>query len=175
MSSEMREVLKKYETRLANFERLYGYNEQAGADARWNRAHMLQCRDIVDDLRALLARTEAGADGVVAKCARKLLAEVQHADALGDLPDQVQGQTMFALAKALDGHPQDASGDATMLDWLDLQAADGVHVEVCCTGNFDARTIARKATVYLGRPQSEHEAASVREAIRNAMQAKEAK
>ena len=56
MSSEMRELLAKYEKRLANWVR-----EHDHCATEWAYAHRRQCSDIVDDLRALLARTEAGA------------------------------------------------------------------------------------------------------------------
>ena len=64
---------------------------------------------------------------------------------------------------------RDAGDDARLLDWLDSQAADGVHLEVCYSGSFDARTLDRKATVYVGRPQSEHRGEDARSAIRTAI------
>lgn len=57
-------------------------------------------RDALDAAIALLQREAAG-DGEVARCAQALLAEAQHADAIGELPDEIRGDTMFALSRAL--------------------------------------------------------------------------
>ena len=117
---ELRATLAKYETRLANFERLYGYNEQAGTDARWNRAHMLQCRDIVDDLRALLTRTEAGDAATVGDTDFAAWFARAHPVTEMDANDGDKGAAaMRGIARAAwcagishaDIHPQDASAE----------------------------------------------------------------
>jgi hypothetical protein len=60
-------------------------------------------------------------------------------------------------------HPTPAALDAERLDWLEAQFKDGVHVEGCYSGNFDAGTIKRCATVFYGT--EEQRGTSIREVI----------
>jgi hypothetical protein len=43
--------------------------------------------------------------------------------------------------------------DSALLDWLDAQWRDGVHVEVCAVGH-DPYSMNRRATVYIGNQES---------------------
>lgn len=160
MSSEMRELIERVVEAAVALERV---------ESSWcgdpNELEVPR-RELEDAKSALLARTEAGADGAVAY-------RVRRGNGSWGIPHEYLPGSPATIAALCDEgcevqylHPQDASGDAERLNWLEAMANE--------RGGLLLHDGSEAGRTGLGlRPGSLNR--TLREAIDAAMQAKEAK
>jgi hypothetical protein len=170
MSSEMRELIAKWRSELLDLP--VGDSEWVVMARSLAKNYNCALNSCADELEALLARTEAGADGAVAF--RIALGDCIWQDRVFHAPSHdlaVERGTPIEYAYT---HPQDASGDAEYSDRI-ADLIGGSQTPVVCEDGDANCTLWDILANAFGDDDIGNAREWVRETVYHAMQAKEAK